>query len=645
MARNQPRTASGKKLIPLGLDFETYYDIKDYTLSKLTTSQYILDRRFETIGVGLGIGGSLPVWYTGSHSYLKTLLGKIPWDRTELIAHNAIFDGGILEWIFGYQPAKYFCTMMASRPYVAPFTGRMSLASVMKYFNIGTKGNSVENYSGYRRANFSSAQLAEYGAYCCNDTVGTCRAYDKLITMMPDDEREILDLTIKKFTRPILKLDREALSTRADAVGTERAELIEKMALVGVGEDELKSRPKFARALALHGVTVATKKSKTAKDEFGNAADTLAMSKTDASFMELLTHDNEIVRDLVAARLKLMSSMESTRLARLIDIANLNVSGDMLLPVPLLYYGAHPGRFAGLDKINLQNLPRIKYLLDGSPDPESGWLRRSIVAPDGHVIIAADLSNIEARIVATLAGQHDMVEGFRQKKDLYSDFASRVYGRPINKKDNPDERFVGKTCILGLGYGMGWMKFLMQMILAKAKGMDEKTAKRIVYLYRDTYKHIPNLWSVLEQYLQKAIAPDCLVTHGPVTFMHERIILPNGMPIIYPGLRLERDKLTFTNKRGIEEGFDSSLWGGTVTENIVQGLARIIITTAELLLARAGLKAALQVHDELVYCVPEKHAAACKKAIEMALKAKVEWMPSLPVDCEVGIGKTYAECK
>lgn len=644
MADNRkPRQRRG--LIPLGLDFETYYDLKDYTLSKLTTSQYILDPRFEAIGVGLGLGATLPAWYTGDHTYLKTLLGKIPWDRTLLIAHNAIFDGAILEWVFGYQPAAYFCTMMASRPYVAPFTGRMSLASVMKYFDIGTKGNSVENYSGYRRANFSAAQLAEYGDYCCNDVVGACRAYEILSKNLPDDEQEILDLTIKKFTRPVLKLDQTALQTRSEAVLDERAKLVGKLALVGVGEDEVRSRPKFARALALHGVNVAMKKSKTAKNEDGTAADTLALSKTDVSFMELLGHDNEIVRDLVQARLKLMSNMEITRLARLNDIAELNIGGDMLLPVPLLYYGAHPGRFSGLDKINLQNLSRIKYLADNSQDPESGWLRRSIVAPDGYVIIAADLSNIEARLVATLAGQHDMIEGFRQKKDLYSEFATRVYGRPINKKDNPDERFVGKTCILGLGYGMGWLKFLSQMVLAKAKGIDEPTAKRIVYLYRDTYENIPRLWGVLEQYLRKAIAPDCMVTFGPLTFLHERIVLPNGMPIIYPGLRLEKDSLVFTNKRSSEEGFDGNLWGGGVTENVCQGLARIIITTAELRLARLGLKAALQVHDELVYCVPEKHAAACKKAIEMSLRAGVEWLPMLPVDCEVGIGKTYAECK
>jgi len=642
MASSQQR----RKLIPLTLDFETFYD-RDYTLQKLTTSQYILDSRFETIGVGLGLGGVLPVWYSGSHSYISNLLGKIPWDQTLLIAHNAIFDGGILEWIFKYKPAKYFCTMMASRPFVAPHTGRSSLASVAKFLELGEKGDEVIHAVGKRRADFAALDLARYEEYCCNDVVLTGRAYDKLNEMLPDDEQDLIDFTIKKFTRPTLKLEAASLSKRRQDIIVEKAQIEANLAQYGLTKEDLTSRPKFARALESHGVQVPKKKSKTAKDEFGQPKDTLAMAKTDVDFMELLAHDNEIVRELVAARLKLSSTMEETRLERFEEIAALDVCSNSLLPVPLLYYGAHPGRFSGLDKINLQNLPRIKFLADGkTPDPDSGWLRRSIVAPDGYVIIAGDLSQIEARIVATLAGCYDLVRQFKNKQDTYGNFATRVYGRPIDKKNNPVERFVGKTCILGLGYGMGWMKFLMQMVLAKVRGMTPDQAKRIVYLYRDTFKEIPQLWTTLEQYLNKCIDPQAMFTFGPLTFLHERILLPNGMPLLYPGLKPSvGGGLEFTSKRAKSEGASNKLWGGAITENVVQALARIIISRAELRLARAGLLAALQVHDELVFCVPEKFAEKCKKAIELALKMPVDFLPGLPVDCEVGIGKTYAECK
>jgi DNA polymerase I-like protein with 3'-5' exonuclease and polymerase domains len=633
-------------LIPLVIDWETYYS-KEYTLSKLMTSQYVLDERMEEIGVGLGLGGALPVWFSGDRSYIHRVLSKIPWDRTLAIAHNAIFDAAILEWIYGYKPAKWFCTMMASRPFVVPYTGRMSLSAVAKWFDFGVKGNAVLSALGKHRADFSSQELREYGEYCCNDVVLTSRIWEKLSGILPSDEQDLLDLTIKKFVRPKLKLNANALETRLCNIQAEKDVIVVDLAKKGMTPEALRSRTQFAAALELQGVKVPKKLSKTAKDEHGHAKETFAFSKQDAEFMELLITGNDTVREFVQARLKLMSTMEETRLARLIDVAALNVGGNCLLPVPLLYYGAHPGRFSGLDKINLQNLPRIKFLADGkTQDPESGWLRRSIIAPDGHVIIAADLSNIEARIVAALAGQHDMVNDFRLRRDLYALFASRIYGRLIDKKNNPEERFVGKTCILGLGYGMGWAKFLMQMILARAKGVSSpEDAKRIVYLYRDVYDKIPMLWAQLESYLRKCTDPAALFTFGPLTFMHERIVLPNGMPLIYPGLKISGDQLEFVSKRAVEEGASNKLWGGAITENVVQALARIIIARAELRLAKLGLQSVLQVHDELVYCVPEKHAEAVKKAVALSMRASVDFLPNLPIDCEVGIGPSYAEAK
>lgn len=631
-------------LIPLGLDFETYYS-QEYTLQKLTTSEYILDPRFEIIGVGLAVGGALPAWFSGDLAYIRKVLGHIPWERTKLIAHNAIFDGSILEWIVGYQPAKYFCTMMGSRPFVAPFTGRSSLDAVLKYMDLGIqKGDAVHAAMGFRRADFSAQHLRDYGDYCANDTIATARIHDRLITMLPEDEQTLIDLTIKKFTRPKLKLCAASLQTRIEAIDVEKQELHELIAKHGVDAAALRSRPKFAKILEAQGITIPKKKSKSDPEK-----DTFAFAKTDVAFMELLGSDNETVRELVTARLKLASNMEESRLARLLDISRLDFGGDSLLPVPLLYYGAHTGRFSGLDKINLQNLPRIKFFADGKPNPESGWLRRSIVAPDGYAIVAADLSNIEARIVATLAGQHDMIEGFRSGADLYSTFASRIYGKHINKKDHPDERFVGKTCILGLGYGMGWLKFLTQMAInVKTKGMTEKEAKRIVYLYRETYEQVPALWGFLETMVAKCVEKDCLHTWNCLDFVHERILLPNGMPIIYPSLTKKLTgmgvQLEYVNKRRDAES-TGYLWGGAITENVVQALARIILTRAELVLAKHGLVAALQVHDELIYCVPRNYAEACKKAIAMAMCAPVDFMPNLPVACEIGIGQTYAECK
>ena len=117
--------------------------------------------------------------------------------------------------------------------------------------------------------------------------------------------------------------------------------------------------------------------------------------------------------------------------------------------MPLKYYGAHTGRWSGLDKVNMQNLP--------SRDVKKKALKNAILPPKDNVIINVDSSQIEARILVWLSGQDDVVEQFKNNEDVYSNFASKVYGRKIDKR-NKTERFIGKTCILGLGYGTGWKK-------------------------------------------------------------------------------------------------------------------------------------------------------------------------------------------
>jgi DNA polymerase I-like protein with 3'-5' exonuclease and polymerase domains len=112
------------------------------------------------------------------------------------------------------------------------------------------------------------------------------------------------------------------------------------------------------------------------------------------------------VQALVAARLGNKSTLEETRTQRFIDISKRG-----LLPVPIRYYAAHTGRWGGDDKINLQNLP--------SRGPNAKALKRSIIAPEGHMIVEADSAQIEARVLAWLAEQEDLVTAFTNKEDVY----------------------------------------------------------------------------------------------------------------------------------------------------------------------------------------------------------------------------------
>lgn len=626
-------------LIDVVIDFETYYD-GEYSLTKLTTVEYVLDPRFEVIGFSISIGGRPATWHTGTFEELKALLDSHPWDQYRMVAHNAMFDGAILEWRFGIRPARYFCTMMGARPYVAPHTGSVSLAAVAKYLGAGQKGSDVENHRGRRRDEFTQQQLDSYGAYCRNDADLTVRCADHLISWLPPDEQYLLHLTLLKFLRPSFVLDGEAIADGAATVEKERSETEAKVYLMGHKPEDLRSRTKFAPILKQYGVDPPKKISKTTGDE------TFAFAKGDEDFLALLSHEDARVRGLVKAKLLLGSNIESTRFARFQTIYDLNLGGCHYLPVPLMYYAAHPGRFGGTDSLNLQNLPR-----PSKKDPRKGALRRCMRAPEGYGILAIDYSNIEARMVATLAGQWDLVDDFRRGVDVYVKFATRVYGRLIDKEKDPIERFVGKTCILGLGYGMGWRRLQETLGLAGVPVTDAE-ADRIVQLYRSTYPKIKELWTTLGREVEYCMNPKSMFKSAlaPIIYCHERILLPNGMHIAYPGMGIGtsedgRRTVTFTSKRRGSKPVTMKLHGGIVAENVSQALSRIVATSAEIRIARKGLPAAHQAHDELIWALRKDWIPRLKPAIEREMAQPVPWLPRLPIAVEGHTGLTYGDCK
>lgn len=608
------------------LDFETYYDKKHYSLSDITTAQYINDPLFQIIGVAASINGAEPTWHS-SDSALDTraFLSAYGLDEpgTITVAHNAIFDGAILEWQLGIKPWKYFCTMMGSRPYVAPYTGRMSLKEVAKYYDVGAKGTEVQAVSGMRLTDFDSTSLLRYAAYCIQDVNITWKVFKKLAPLMPKDEMRLLDLTIKKFTRPKLQLDTNVIESALTDEQVNKAELLDRTGL----EDEspLMSNPKFADLLKNLGVDPPMKDSPTTGKR------THAFAKTDPGFKALLNHVNPIVKNLVAARMAWKSTINETRLKRLKGVAA--CTPESWLAVPILYYGAHPGRFSGLDKLNLQNLGR------------KSAMRRAIIAPPGYKVVAGDLSQIEARITAALAGQADLVEAFRHydnieagNRDVYCEFGDKVYAREITKADEK-ERFVAKTGVLSLGYQSGAPKFYEAMQSFGVEDFNLRDAESVVATYRGSYQQVVALWAKMEHVKQ------CMVTGssfklGPVEVLLGQVRLPNGMYLTYPELTNVHGR--FKYRFGTEW---RDIYGGKLTENVVQALARIVMTTAELRLAKAGLNAALSVHDELVYVVRESHVNGVVSAVRKALTAPVSWMPELPVNCEIGVGDNYGEAK
>lgn len=323
----------------------------------------------------------------------------------------------------------------------------------------------------------------------------------------------------------------------------------------------------------------------------------------------------------------------------------------MPLPVGYAYYRAHTGRLGGTNKMNMQNLKR------------GGELRLSILAPKGHEIVVVDSGQIEARVNGWLWGQEDLLDAFRasdgwdeavmgialgEDRDAYCKFADLVYGREITKRDKT-ERFVGKVCVLGLGYQMGAPK--LQITLAKgALGgppvyFELDKCHQIVNAYRRKNHRIANGWEFCKGIIED-MAAGVRGSHGPISWEKETLWLPNGMALKYPDLK----------KRQGDKGFDEwtyqgmlkntpvrkKIYGGLLCENIVQALARIIVM-AQLLEIDKKYRVVMTTHDENVALAKIKQAQAALKFMLAAMRKPLPWCADIPLNAEGGHASNYSK--
>ena len=621
------------------LDFETYYS-KEYSLSKMTTEEYIRSPEFEVIGVGVRRNAGELEWFSGGYKSTAEYLHSLDIPNANLVCHNMAFDGAILAWRFGIYPKYYFDTLSLARPVTGESVGG-SLARLAKHFNLGEKGTEVVNAMGKRRANFEPSELAKYGEYCKNDVLLTDLLFNILREYSTPKELYIIDLMLRMYTAPVIELDEARLTSHLSRIVAKKEEWLAKLGMAN--RDALMSNPQFAALLRALNVEPPMKISaKTGKEAF-------AFSKTDLEFKALLTHPDIRVQTLVAARLGVKSTIEETRTASFIE-----VSKRGRLPILLNYYGAHTGRASGGDKMNLQNLPR------------GGELRASMRAQDGHKLVACDSAQIEARVVAWLAGEKELLDDFRNGVDIYSKFASIVYGEKIDRKkkvidENGKESsphfvqgFVGKTCILGLGYGMGAAKFKDTLKIGQAGvsvDMPIEQAEQTVALYRATYPKIESLWGSAKKALQ-AMSRGHTAEFGigiGLHCTHEGVHLPNGMLLRYRNLRAEDGNFFYDGRYG-----PIKIYGGKLVENVVQALARIVVFDQMAKIdqqlrkvdsPRLRFKTVLTVHDEVVVMVPEDYAEPTLKVMVDIMSTPPKWAPDLPISCEGAFGDSYGDCK
>ena len=623
------------------LDFESYYD-QEFSLSKLTTEEYIRSPQFEAIGLSIKQDGGQVQWYP--QPQVEDALAQINWSNAAVLAQNMAFDGAILHWRYGVKPKMWLDTLSMSRA-LFPHEKSHSLAAQAIRAGIGVKGDEVLRAKGKRYKDFTPQELADYGAYCAQDTNLAYELFNLYAPKFPKLEIKLIDLTLRMFIEPVLELDKARLVKHLEDVKERKQDLLDKVRdqmladmqpdfvhmIFSEGTAGIKkllmSNEKFAAALRLFDVEPPLKISPTT----GRMA--YAFAKTDEAMKELEEHPDMRVQALVAARVGNKTTLEETRTERFISMAS---RGSF--PVPLRYYGAHSGRWSGQDKINLQNLP--------SRGVDANEIKRAILAPKGYVVIDCDSSQIEARTLAWLAGQEDLVAAFDNKEDVYSIMAAKIYGIPVDQVTTgaKSQRQVGKTVILGAGYGVGHAK--LKMFLKTVAGVDVSVdeAQRIINTYRSTYYRIPELWRRADDALVAIIngATTQIDVPGLIHATPQGITLPSGLHIQYPGLeRVWADgkpQWTYQSK-----GMTTKVYGGLTVENFCQAVARCIVGE-QMLKISSRYKVVLTVHDAIACIAPVDEAKEARRFVEECMSWRPTWAQGLPLACESGMGASYGDC-
>ena len=623
-------------------DAETYYD-REYSLSKITTEDYVRSPQFELIGFAIKTNAGPTQWVPKPEC--EAFIKSFDWSDAMVVCQNTAFDGAILDWRYGVKPQVWADTLGMSRA-LYPHDKAHSLKAQAERMGVGVKGEEVLNAIGKRYADFYDAELARYAAYCINDVELTYDIFMKYMGMgFPKQELKLIDLTLRMFIEPVLELDPAKLRDHLEAVKENKLALLETVrdnmlkdadpdyvhAIYTEGMDGIKkllmSNDKFALALQSLGVSPPTKVSPATKKT------AWAFAKTDEAFKALEEHEDERVQALVAARLGNKTTLEETRTQRFIGMATRGK-----FPVPLRYYGAHSGRWSGQDSVNLQNLP--------SRGSNAGKIKKAILAPDGYVVIDCDSAQIEARVLAWLAGQDDLVQAFRDKQDVYKLMATKIYGIALDGVDKT-QRQVGKTVVLGAGYGVGHVK--LQLFLKTQAGVEVtlEEAKRIIDTYRSASYKIADFWrnageALTALTLGQSMQVDAI---GLIKAIPGKgLTLPNGLHIQYPGLRAVSNEET--GKRELvyySKGLPVRIYGGKVVENICQAVARQVVAE-QMLRVSKRYKVVLTVHDAVAIIAKKEEAPEAQAHLEECMSWNPKWAVGLPLACESGVGASYGDC-
>ena len=645
----------------LVLDLETYYD-KQFSLRKLTVPQYVHDPRFKVHGLAIGWPEGAAEFRTDVPQALQQLQATygLELEGAVVVCHNALFDLYVLNHLYGVKPARVLDTLqLAHHVHGRKDRNRgqsAGLGDLARHYGLPSK-QQLDFMEGVRDP--TPGQLQQLSDYARHDVTLTRQLCFKLLPQVsrPEIELPIAMHTVKMFAHRRLKLDTAKLDELIHNAQTDC-----EMILLGVGLPRavLKGHKSFEKML---GDRLASQ-GRSLPVKLGRRGDIAALAKDEPAMQLLCEDEDPQVAKLCRARLDLSSAEQ--RLRRLEKLRDISTATGGYLPPHLVYYGAHTGRFSGGGGFNLQNMGR---------SGEGAQVRSLIVPEPEHRFIIADLAQIEARITAWYAREGDLLDDYRQGKDIYCAFASHFAGQTVRKptKDDPPElctqlkqyRQLGKQAVLGLGYGMGAAKFEQNLRkdpslapLFAAGELDTLGCAEIQKLYRRTYPGIPEFWRQAEAMVRTAIETGDAVWDRLEACMDLDTLLlklPSGRCLRYPKLRIDPTPRThqsvdaqgcvreWTSESTLVYEEDQTLYGGKIVENIVQATARDLLVEAVLKLEARGYPVLFHVHDELIVQAPLDQTDACMIAVEEALTTTPDWAAWLPIDCEVKSADRYGK--
>jgi DNA polymerase len=661
------------------IDLETYWD-KDYTLQKMSTPEYILDPRWE-LQMAAVKADYEPHQIIDGPDFGKWL-GQYDPTITTTVTFNSLFDNSAIAWHYGYVPHTMLDAMGMARALLGHELTSFSLAALSEFFGLPPKGHLMTK--GMRRTDIMSAGLwPKFCDYALRDNMNAEQIFLKLYPQFPWSERRIMDMVLRCCVVPRFHVNVPMLRDHLKDVKAAKEQML--VDANNVDPKIIMSTPKFKALLEQHGVEVEMKLSPATGKE------TPCFAKTDEFMETLQDHPDPVVAACAAARIGLKSTLEETRTEKLLGIASLPwpVSDEKikasralaaefdpnftpldhptvpLMPIPLRYGGAHTHRLSGEWKMNMQNMPTVR----GSKGKSK--LRLSLLAPPGHTVVTCDLSQIEARLSAWICGCTRLVAEFANDKDPYSLLAAEIFGRPgLNRKLKdaagnlvyPIEGFIGKTGILGLGYGCGKDNFdTMVVKSARKDGLDisqkytRAIGDRAVDAYRSRYYEIPRGWRILDQLIFTSwMSGSGQAKFGPCIISRGNVLLPSGLSLRYAEPQQRINSATGRTEYCYRYGkFWHKLYGAKFLENIVQALARIVVMNAALRIRDRGLHTVnpadyffnLQAHDELVFLVQNAEVDRAKAIILEEMRRRPSWAPDAPIDAELGQGASYGAAK